>query len=1403
MAIQQLTQPIINPISAFDSKKAHTISFIVIGGAQVIGNRLVIRDNQTGKEIYNKIQSTMKLEHLIPANTLINGGYYNAVVYTIDSANNESVASTAVPFYCYSQPNLTIDNIPATETIENGTYRFIGSYLQKENELLNSYQYTLYDSNKNILSQSSLIYYDTDSSLSYTFVGMSNDTAYYIELSGETVNGTKITSGLKYFTVRYLQPASFAICDLVNNCENGYIQISSNIVAIDGKSNPDPPIYIDDKEVDLRDPDSWVEWNSGFRIQDDFTMRVWGRDFTPYENIITLSNDLSSSNNPNKIEMKWMIGDTIKKLPTYKDVSGYNVNLEDSQRAPIKNLSIKGETRQKTDSGRVINEGEGYVTLNPASGKNLLNVPAEYTILSTEVYKTVPISLKANHTYTIKIGQINTDNTDVTRVLFNFIYNKVEISNSYAYVNLSDLKGTYTPASDVDAVLIYSGDSYAQGAKTNTTYKNLMIYEGTDDASYEPFGYIPSNDFPCNISIIPCGNSIQETREESKSTVTGTEVIVNDTYINNQTEFNIDGNSYQETTEGYNLLNVPEVLEISIFKEIKINLKANNTYTFKFDNAIAGSDNNISLITFRNTTDVVVKNLNTSTVKKFEIQPTQDITNIRIYASADYSSSVGKTKTFQKLMIYEGTEDKPYEPYTGGIPSPSPDYPQEITNVGERGYNLLNVPAEYTILSTEVYKTVPISLKANHTYTIKIGQINTDNTDVTRVLFNFIYNKVEISNSYAYVNLSDLKGTYTPASDVDAVLIYSGDSYAQGAKTNTTYKNLMIYEGTEDKLYEPYIDGIKIKQSGKNKVDFINYAEKVFDSSKVEKLSDGSYKFKHCDTVYTLFEGLLKAPCTLSWYARNDGTTTSNGTTFNFKIFYEDGTTGTLIYTASPDFSLKTKVLTKNVIKIVNSYIGVTPLTIIKDVQLEEGSKATPYEPYHEPIITPINLQGNILSKIGNVKDILKVNRNGKVEIKKNIGKVVLDGTENWNTLIGQKGDNTSYFYYIKTDMKKASSIICNQFINRAVWSTDVEGIQSIIDNFIRLRINTSRASTVAELKAWLVAQKEAGTPVIVYYELATPQIITLPSISPIELWQGTNIFSLVTNLETEIELEYNYIPQSPSPEAPSEIRNVGNNINILDKNNISVTSGVKREILETGIRLIDIAQSKYEYTGIPLGGKELLSKNITCYYDVLKNKNIYSNVELFFGTTSSPTSGGIIQKQAATSSITWKVPSDFPNGSDQISIYLYISGENPPSSGYSVDFTNLKVEIGDTPTNYSPYGLGNISTVISNKNVFNLKRLIEMSSKYSKIENGYKFSTTEAMYSKGVSCLYPISLSISMSYKIQNLTGTGFRFKFWFDNGKTESLSAYSSGTSSEETNIVINNYTKSRCETNCKNRY
>lgn len=563
MAVQELTQPILNPIAAFDATVEHTISFVAIGGAQVLGNRLVISNNQTGAVVYNQMQTTMRLEHVIPANTLQNGGYYNAVVYTVSSGGEESVASTAVPFYCYSRPTLTINNIPATETIENGTYTFTASYSQAENELLDSYQFTLYDSNRNILSQSNLIYYQTDSSLSYTFVGMSNDTAYYIGITGETVNGTQITSGLVYFTVRYSQPASFAICDLVNDCENGYIQISSNIVAIDGKSNPDPPIYIDDKEVDLREHGSWVEWDEGFDIQNDFTMRVWGRDFNEYENIITLKNDENTDSNPNRIELKWMVGDVLKNLPEYSSVNGYNINIENAEATTIENLRIAGNSIQQTNSGEQIVAGNGFVNFNTVAEKPI-NIEIEgtqeqetregYNLLQNKLTDTTingvtfkineDKSVTVNGTATASIianlltGEYNDNNATEPLIIPDNITNcrlsgcpsggssstyKLDIYNqTYALLATDWGEGTnVTIDSQEDKkiarvrIIIYSGATV-----NNLTFKPMLV-AGTEEKPYEQYGAMPSPDYPSPIKCLGNNKNLLNTSLMSETTKGG------------------------------------------------------------------------------------------------------------------------------------------------------------------------------------------------------------------------------------------------------------------------------------------------------------------------------------------------------------------------------------------------------------------------------------------------------------------------------------------------------------------------------------------------------------------------------------------------------------------------------------------------------------------------------------------------------------------------------------------------------------------------------------------------------------------------------------------------------------------------------------------------------------------
>lgn len=553
-----------------------------------------------------------------------------------------------------------------------------------------------------------------------------------------------------------------------------------------------------------------------------------------------------------------------------------------------------------------------------------------------------------------------------------------------------------------------------------------------------------------------------------------------------------NGNIRQETTEGYNLLNIESKFKVTGLERIPISLPAGE-YTIKADNIVTDSSSQTSfVISFKDSSKAIADVRITLSNHKLKFTLLRPATFADIYSGNSFNESQGVTTTYTNLMVYEGTSDKPYEPYTGGIPSPNPDYTQKITSVGgydnifdknniisgsyvsdsngafnanstskrtdyieiqansyyyiysdktsgnwgawydkdkkfisgialggqkegtvnspanakymaftvsyqgnltdysnikinetaikikQSGKNLLNVPAEYTVLSTKNNKEVPISLKANTKYTIKIGQINTDNSDVTKVLFRFRYNKADISNPYAYVKLSDLKLVYTPASDVDAVWIYSGNGYVESGKTNTTYKNLMIYEGTDDASYEPY----------------------------------------------------------------------------------------------------------------------------------------------HEPKITPINLQGNILSKVRDVKDILKINRNGEVEIKKNIEKIVLTGSEK---LVEKSSSTTrtywgidfsNYGIYQYDDSTKTCDILTTKFKSRPQQGSFLPGQVALITGKKNVYFIFEPDTTEEQARAIL-------TDMPVYFRLAEPQTIKLSSISPIELWQGTNIFKLITNLDTDFEVEY------------------------------------------------------------------------------------------------------------------------------------------------------------------------------------------------------------------------------------------------------------------------------------------
>ena len=288
-----LTTPILYSINAFDAIQAQTFSFNVLGGSQVVANTLTIKNNTTLAVVYSETQTTFKFEHILPANTLTNGTYYQATLTTKDAQGNESNASAPIQFYCYSQPMFEISNMPSGNVITNSSYAFTVTYNQAQGEILNAYVFNLYSASGALISTSNTMY-NTDTSLplniSYLFSGFEDNASYSIEVTGVTANGTQITTGRIPFTTAYTKPDMFSFLFLTNNCKGGYITIRSNVIGIDGIANPEPPVFIDNQEVDLRASGSYVEWIEGYTVTDDWTLRIWGRDYNPNSEIFRFSN---------------------------------------------------------------------------------------------------------------------------------------------------------------------------------------------------------------------------------------------------------------------------------------------------------------------------------------------------------------------------------------------------------------------------------------------------------------------------------------------------------------------------------------------------------------------------------------------------------------------------------------------------------------------------------------------------------------------------------------------------------------------------------------------------------------------------------------------------------------------------------------------------------------------------------------------------------------------------------------------------------------------------------------------------------------------------------------------------------------------------------------------------------
>ena len=163
-----------------------------------------------------------------------------------------------------------------------------------------------------------------------------------------------------------------------------------------------------------------------------------------------------------------------------------------------------------------------------------------------------------------------------------------------------------------------------------------------------------------------------------------------------------------------------------------------------------------------------------------------------------------------KPFVHEGTTALPYESYTGGQPSPSPDYPQEVVSAGAGG------EVEITVCGKNLFNA---NKYMNYTF-IQSNTLEYDNTYPTIKIFKF---NVKGGEKYSYTltilnnytcafgkeddisNLSMLSSSYSGTKKIITVTVPDGyNAMYICAPISDGRKMMVVKEDTNDIPYEPY-----------------------------------------------------------------------------------------------------------------------------------------------------------------------------------------------------------------------------------------------------------------------------------------------------------------------------------------------------------------------------------------------------------------------------------------------------------------------------------------------------------------------------------------------------------------------------------------------------------------------
>ena len=336
---------------------------------------------------------------------------------------------------------------------------------------------------------------------------------------------------------------------------------------------------------------------------------------------------------------------------------------------------------------------------------------------------------------------------------------------------------------------------------------------------------------------------------------------------------------------------------------------------------------------------------------------------------------------------------------------------------------------------------------------------------------------------------SDTSLTITTSSTATYLGIFVKATSTSPSKTlQEIAETIQVEKNSSATEYEPYVGGTPspnpdypqqievvtgnntIKQTGKN----------LFNAS----IQAGTYG----DTVYTVTsDGLITQSASdgSGWSSGTNRRFTLNAGTYTISIIGKNNNNNIQLRNITDEEDLvltnsNTGTFTLDETKTLafKTYSGTYPVSYY--VQIEKGSSATTYEPYQNTNYT-LNLGSIELCKIGDYQDYIYKD-NGKWYKHSEIGKIVLDGSENWSN---RSFPDNSYLSIKMTLNVGVNGGFCNYFTSNNNY--DIVNEHMTISkqwNELCFAILKNRLSTgdAVGFKDWL----STNTP-IVYYVLATP----------------------------------------------------------------------------------------------------------------------------------------------------------------------------------------------------------------------------------------------------------------------------------------------------------------------------